>query len=424
MAVGKIRVGLLGLGTVGTGVVTLLADHPGFALRRIVVRDRNKPREIDLSPYELTDAPMSLADDPEIDVIVEVAGGIDPVYEVVTRAIRNGKHIVTANKELIARHGPEIFALAQLHNVAIFFEAAVGGGIPLISTLQRGLQANRIERVAGILNGTTNYILTKMEIDGMSFESALAEAQAAGFAEADPSDDIEGRDVVYKIAILSSLAFQAPVKVEGIYRQGIGGVTDLDIRLAAEFGYRIKMIGLAERGPNETIDVRVHPMLIPAHHPLAGVEGVNNAIFISGSAVGEVMLSGPGAGRLPTASAIVGDLINLASALQLPDFAAYFHPPVSSEVSAVQPISETSSSYYIRLDTNDTPGVIGNLGHAFGAHGVSLHSVTQRGVNSDGAATIVLLTHRVRERQLQAALAEIIAQPTTRQIGVLLRSLE
>ncbi|MCW5969959.1 MAG: homoserine dehydrogenase [Blastocatellales bacterium] len=420
----KIRIGLLGLGTVGTGVATLLADQPAFALRRIVVRDRNKPREIDLSSYELTEDPMTIAVDPEIDVIVEVAGGIDPVYEVVKTAIQRGKHIVTANKELIARHGSELFALAQANNVAIFFEAAVGGGIPLISTLQRGLQANRIERVAGILNGTTNYILTKMEIEGLSFDAALKEAQDAGYAEADPSDDIEGRDVVYKIAILSSLAFQAPVNVEAIYRQGIGGVTDLDIRLAADFGYRIKMIGLAERRADGAIDVRVHPMLVPEHHPLAGVEGVNNAIFISGSAVGEVMLSGPGAGRLPTASAIVGDLINLASALQLPDFAAYFHPPIRSEVVPVSPIDDTISSYYIRLETLDTPGVIGNLGHAFGAHGVSLHSVTQKGVRADGAATIVLLTHRVRERNLQSALADIIAQPATLQIGLVLRSLE
>jgi len=422
----KTTLGIFGLGTVGTGVVALLRDNPQFDIRAIAVRDRNKLRDIDFSQFEMGIDPFRLANDPGIEILVEVAGGIDPAYEVVKRAITSGKHIVTANKELIAKHGPELFALANEHNVTIFFEAAVGGGIPLISTLQRGLQANRVSRVAGIVNGTTNYILTKMEREQKSFADALAEAQAAGYAEADPSDDIEGRDVVYKIAILSSLAFQAPIEVEKIYRQGITQITDLDIKLAREFNYRIKMIGLAQRsasGDDQALDVRVHPMLIPIGHPLAGVEGVNNAIFISGSAVGEIMLSGPGAGRYPTASAVVGDVINIASAIKLPDFARYFQLPISSEVSEVLPIAETTNGYYIRLETHDTPGVIGHLGQAFGEHGVSLHSFTQRGVTEDGTATIVLLTHQVREKQLQAALSEITAQPTTKQIGVVLRVL-
>ncbi|MGH9936749.1 MAG: homoserine dehydrogenase [Blastocatellia bacterium] len=424
----KTTLGIFGLGTVGTGVVTLLGGNPQFDIRAIAVRDRNKPRDIDLSQFEITGDPFKLADDPKIEILVEVAGGIDPAYEVIKRAITNGKHIVTANKELIAKHGPEIFDLANRHNVTIFFEAAVGGGIPLISTLQRGLQANRISRVAGIVNGTTNYILTKMERERKSFVEALGEAQAAGYAEADPTDDVEGRDVAYKIAILSSLAFQVPIEVEKVYRQGITAISDLDIELAAEFGYRVKMIGLAQPGddddtaPNQLLDVRVHPMLVPRHHPLAGIEGVNNAIFIKGNAVGEIMLYGPGAGRFPTASAVVGDIINLASAIKLPDFARYFQLPISSRVSEIFPIGETTNAYYIRLDTEDTPGVIGALGHAFGEHGVSLHSVMQKHV-ADDAATIVLLTHQVKEKQAQAALAEISAQPTTRQIGVVLRVL-
>lgn len=423
----KTTLGIFGLGTVGTGVVALLRDNPQFDIRAISVRDRGKQRDLDFSEFEMNQDPFKLADDPGIEILVEVAGGIDPAYEVVKRAITNGKHIVTANKELIAKHGPELFALANHHKVTIFFEAAVGGGIPLISTLQRGLQANRVSRVAGIVNGTTNYILTKMEREQKSFADALAEAQAAGFAEADPSDDIEGRDVVYKITILSSLAFQAPIEVEKIYRQGITEITDLDIKLAREFGYRIKMIGLAQRGENpdnsDALDVRVHPMLISLTHPLAGVDGVNNAIFISGSAVGEIMLMGPGAGRYPTASAVVGDVINIASAIKLPDFAQYFQLPISSNVSEVMPIDESENGYYIRLETHDSPGVIGHLGSAFGNHGVSLHSFTQRGVTEDGTATIVLLTHRVKEKQLQAALNEITANPTTKQIGVVLRVL-
>ena len=235
----KTTLGIFGLGTVGTGVVALLLDNPQFDIRAISVRDRGKQRDLDFSQFEMNQDPFKLADDPDIEILVEVAGGIDPAYEVVKRAITSGKHIVTANKELIAKHGPELFALANQHKVTIFFEAAVGGGIPLISTLQRGLQANRVSRVAGIVNGTTNYILTKMEREQKSFADALAEAQEAGYAEADPGDDIEGRDVVYKITILSSLAFQAPIEVEKIYRQGITEISDLDIKLAREFGYRI-----------------------------------------------------------------------------------------------------------------------------------------------------------------------------------------
>jgi homoserine dehydrogenase len=419
----KTTLGIFGLGTVGAGVVELLRNNPQFEIRAAAVRDRHKPRDIDLAQFEITEDPFKLADDPRIEILVEVAGGIDPAYEVVKRAIASGKHIVTANKELIAKHGPEIFDLANRHNVTIFFEAAVGGGIPLVSTLQLGLQANRISRVAGIVNGTTNYILTKMERERKPFAEALGEAQAAGYAEADPADDIEGRDVVYKIAILSSLAFQSPIEVDKIYRQGITQISDLDIKLAAEFGYRIKMIGLAQRGQGESLDVRVHPMLVPRHHPLAGVDGAGNAIFISGSAVGEIMLSGPGAGRFPTASAVVGDVINIASAIKLPDFARYFQLPIRSRVSEIMPIGQTANACYIRLETHDSPGVIGNLGHAFGAHGVSLHSVAQKGV-ANGSATIVLLTHEVLEQRVEDALGEISAQPTTKQIGIVLRVLK
>jgi homoserine dehydrogenase len=419
----KTTLGIMGLGTVGTGVVQLLRDNPQFEIRRIAVRDLQRSREVDLTGYELTTDPFTLVEDPAIQVIVEVAGGLSPAYEVVKAAIRAGKHIVTANKALIATHGRELFALAREHGVAILFEAAVAGGIPLISTLQRGLQANRIQRIAGIVNGTTNYILSRMEKEQLPFAEALAAAQAAGYAEADPTDDIEGNDVSYKIAILAMLAFQRPVAVGEIYRQGITQITDLDIRLAADFGYRIKMIGLAQpAGDGERLDVRVHPMLIPLDHPLAGVDGVNNAIFITGSVVGEIMLFGPGAGRMPTASAVVGDLINLAGILPLPDFARYFQLPIGNEACPILPIEETENAYYIRLQTRDIPGVIGRLGTAFGNHEVSLHSITQKGVATDGSATIIMLTHRVRERQVLAALDEIRNLPTTQQIAVVLRT--
>ena len=263
-----------------------------------------------------------------------------------------------------------------------------------------------------------------MEQEKKSFAAALREAQAKGFAEADPTDDVEGNDVAYKISILSSLAFQSPVEVGKVYRQGITAISDLDIQLTREFGYRIKMIGLAQPTENPgKLDVRAHPMLVPLHHPLAGVEGVNNAIFINGSAVGEIMLSGPGAGQFPTASAVVGDIITLASALKLPDFARYFQPAMNSQVSEVCPIEETTNAYYIRLEATDTPGVIGHLGMACGEHGISLLGLVQKGVTEDGTATIVLLTHQVRESQLQAALRDIRKQNTTKQIPVVLRVL-
>lgn len=419
----RIKIGLIGLGTVGSGVVELLRDDPRFQIRRIAVRDLNRQRTVDLTGLRVTSDPFELVSDPEIDVLIEVAGGLSPARELVTAAIRSGKHVVTANKALIATYGTEIFALARHHGVVVLFEAAVAGGIPIISTLQRGLAANRITRIAGIVNGTTNYILTRMERAQLPFEAALSEAQAAGYAEADPTDDIEGNDVAYKIAILAALAFNARVKSDDIYRQGITRITDLDIRLAAEFGYRIRMIGLGQPAEGGNLDIRVHPMLIPHSHPLAGVEGVNNAIFIRGSAVGEIMLFGPGAGRLPTASAVVGDLVNLASALEIPGFCRYLQTQTDSGEGRILPIDETANAYYVRLQARDIPGVIGQLGTAFGDHQVSLHSITQKGVAADGSATIILLTHRVLERQVQGAIDQIRSQETTQEIGVVLRVL-
>jgi homoserine dehydrogenase len=419
----KITVGLLGLGTVGTGVVKLLSADTRFRLKWIALRDKSKPRDVDISSLRVTENPLEIVDDPEVEIIIEVAGGISQIREVVLRAIENGKHIVTANKELIAKHGPELFALAHRHNVTILFEAAVGGGIPLISTIQRGLQANQIISVAGILNGTTNHILTAMTEKGQSFEDALKAAQSLGYAEADPTSDVEAFDVAYKITILAALAFGHFVDAESAYRQGITKITDLDIEAAREFGYRIKLIGLAGRG-NECLDVRAHPMLIPMRHPLASVEGANNAIFIKGNAVGEVMLLGPGAGQMPTASAVVGDLINLASALRLPDFAPYFQPVIDENLYPLCSVQEGESPYYVRLETEDSAGVIGNIGHALGGHHVSLHSLLQRGVAKDGVATIILLTHRTKESQMQRALREIEAQATTRRIGIALRVYE
>jgi homoserine dehydrogenase len=419
----KTNIGIIGLGTVGTGVVKLLSDDKRFKLKLAAVRDTVKQRDVDLTKVRVTADPSEIVNDPEIEIVVEVAGGTEPFYELTKSAINQGKHIVTANKELIAKHGAELFNLAQKNNVTIMFEAAVGGGIPLISTLQRGLQANEIQSVAGILNGTTNFILTQMEEKGQSFLDALADAQSLGFAEADPTNDVKGFDVAYKISILASLAFGRFVEPGSVFRQGITRITDLDIKTAHEFGYRIKMIGLSRRN-GDKLDMRAHPMLVPHHHLLASVKGANNAIFISGSAVGDVMLVGQGAGQMPTASAVVGDIINLASALQLPDFAPYFHPMMSGNEIQLSSIDEGESAFYIRLETTDTPGVIGNLGHALGGHNVSLHSLVQRGITQEGTATIIFLTHKASERSVSGALKEIEAQATTKQIGVALRVFE
>src|SRR5215813_10857476 len=416
----KITVGLIGLGTVGTGVAKLLQRDPRFRLKWTAVRDKAKLRDVDLAGIRLTAQPEEIVNDPEVEIVIEVAGGVEGIYELIKSAVQHGKHVVTANKEVIAKHGSEIFDLAHKNNVTVLFEAAVGGGIPLISTIQRGLQANEISSVAGILNGTTNYILTSMEERGQPFDDALKAAQELGFAEADPTNDVEGFDVAYKITILASLAFGRFVDANLVYRQGISRISDIDIAMAKEFGYRIKMIGLARRG-ERGLEVRAHPMLIPLHHPLASVEGASNAIFISGSAVGEVMLLGPGAGQMPTASAVVGDLINLASALRLPDFAPYFQPTIDTAAVPLCPIEDNESAFYIRLETEDTPGVIGNIGHALGGNQVSLHSLLQRGVPQAAPATIILLTHRANERNVARALREIEAQPSTKQIGIALR---
>lgn len=416
----KTNIGIIGLGTVGIGVIKLLGNDRRFKIKLAAVRDTAKLRDVDLGGVRVTADPAEVVNDPEIEIVVEVAGGVEPFYELTRRAIEQGKHIVTANKELIAKHGGELFALANRHNVIIQFEAAVGGGIPLISTLQRGLQANEIHSVAGILNGTTNFILTEMEARGQSFTDALAEAQARGFAEADPTNDVKGFDVAYKISILATLAFGRYVEPGSVFRQGITRISDTDIKTAREFGYRIKMIGLARRH-GDKLDLRAHPMLVPIGHLLASVAGANNAIFISGSAVGDVMLVGQGAGQMPTASAVVGDVINIASALQLPDFAPYFHPAIGAKELQTGSIEDGESAFYIRLETADTPGVIGNIGQALGAHHVSLHSLVQRGVTPEGAATIIFLTHKASERSVARALKEIESQTTTRQIGIALR---
>ena len=407
----RVVLGMLGLGTVGSGVVKLLAQHKHLQLKKIAVRDLAKERATTVT-CPVTTAVDEIINDPEIEVLVEVMGGEEPALSYIKRALEKRKHVVTANKEVLAKHGPSLFALAREKGVTIFFEASVAGGIPLISTIQRGLGANQFTAVTGILNGTTNFILSNMEERGISYAEALAEAQALGFAEADPSADVDGHDVAYKLSILAALSFQSFVKPTDIYRQGIREITPEDLALAKEFGYRIKLVGTARSTSSASdantagLAVRVHPTLVPLSHPLAAVSGSNNCILVNGDAVGELIMVGPGAGSLPTASAIVGDIINLESALKLPDFASYFQPSITSQWATTASPDDWASPYFLRLSVADTPGVIGTIGTIFGNRKISIQSIIQRGVK-DGRATIVILTHDVREGDMNGALADL-----------------
>ena len=405
----RVVLGMIGLGTVGSGVVKLLAQHKHLNLKKIAVRDLKKERGV-TPKCPVTDNIAEIIDDPEIEVLVEVMGGEEPALSIIKQALEKRKHVVTANKEVLAKHGPSLFKLAREKGVTIFFEASVAGGVPLISTIQRGLGANQLFAVTGILNGTTNFILSSMEEKGMTYEAALAEAQRLGFAEADPTSDVEGYDVAYKLSILAALSFHRFVKPADIFREGITAIGPEDLALAGEFGYRIKLVGTARGHRDSTgedqLAVRVHPTLVPLNHPLAAVSGSNNCILVSGDAVGELTLVGPGAGSLPTASAIVGDIINLESALGLPDFASYFQPSVKSEWASTASPEFWTCPYFLRLSVADTPGVIGTIGTIFGNHQISIQSIIQRGVEN-GRATIVILTHDVQGGDMEKALADL-----------------
>lgn len=400
----KVVVGMIGFGTVGTGVVRLLENSGGIHLKRIAVRDTNKKRSVK-APCPVSAHAMDLIDDPEIEVLIEVMGGETPAVDFIRAAIEKRKHIVTANKEVLAKHGPELFKLAASKGVAIFFEASVAGGIPLISTIHMGLEANQISSVAGILNGTTNFILSSMEEKGEDFQSALETAQKLGYAEADPTADIEAHDVAYKLSILTALAYGSFARPSEILREGISKISPGDFAKAKEFGYRIKLIGSTARCGGG-IDVRVRPTLVPLQSPLAHVSGANNGIVVQGDAVGELTMIGPGAGEMPTASAVVGDLINLASALKLPDFASYFQAAIGSGWAELSSSGDWSCPYYLRIYVHDHPGVIGQIGTIFGEHKISISSIIQHGV-SDEHASIIIITHNVKEKDMKGALAEL-----------------
>ncbi|MCP9805006.1 homoserine dehydrogenase [Cyanobium sp. T1B-Tous] len=440
-----IGIGLLGLGTVGAGVAGILATPSGrhplvgeLALRRVAVRDLARPRPVELAAELLTTDPEAVVDDPAVDIVVEVMGGLEPARSLILRAIAAGKPVVTANKAVIARYGEEIAAAAAAQGVYVLIEAAVGGGIPIIEPLKQSLGANRIQRVSGIINGTTNYILSRMAAEGAAYADVLADAQRLGYAEADPAADVQGGDAADKIAILASLAYGGNVPRAAIPTEGIDRLDARDVAYAAQLGYVVKLLAVAQAMPGspavpsaqaeQLLDVRVHPTLLPKAHPLAGVNGVNNAILVEGDPVGQVMFYGPGAGAGPTASAVVADILNIAGIRQAtgngtnapldPLLAAGSWRPCRLVDSAV-----TSHRNYVRLRTSDRAGVIGAIGTCFGEAGVSIQSIVQFETQSAGDAEIVVITHEVCEANFRQALAAIEALADVQAVAACLRTL-
>ncbi|AVH69251.1 homoserine dehydrogenase [Nostoc sp. 'Lobaria pulmonaria (5183) cyanobiont'] len=426
-----VKLGILGLGTVGTGTVQLLQDSAGrhpllqeIEIYRVGVRSLDKPRAVELSTEVLTTDLESIVNDPAVDIVVEVMGGLEPARSLMLKALSNGKHVVTANKAAIARFGAEIFTTANQAGVYVMLEAAVGGGIPVIQPLKQSLSVNRIHTVTGIVNGTTNYILTRMQTEGSNFNDVLADAQRLGYAEADPTADIDGLDAADKIAILASLGFGGRINLQDVYTEGIRQVSKTDIAYAEKLGFVIKLLAIAKRDtPSSPLSVRVHPTLVPQAHPLASINGVYNAILVEGEPIGQVMFFGPGAGAGATASAVTSDILNLVAVLKTNT--AVTNPLLTcghQEYCQIAPMAELITRFYARFLTNDQPGVIGKLGTCFGNYGVSLESIVQTGFQGE-LAEIVVVTHDVLEGNFRQALAEIRNFSAIESIPSLLRVL-
>ncbi len=409
----EIGIGLLGFGTVGAGVVEtlqrngdLLAGRLGVkpVLRRIADVDLDKDRGVTVDRSLLTRDAKALIDDPAVDIVIELIGGTTIAKEFILRALRLGKPVVTANKALLADHGEEIFALAAANNTGVWFEASVAGGVPIIRALREGLVANRINRIYGILNGTCNYILSKMEREQVTFEHALKEAQAAGYAEADPGLDIDGFDTAHKAAILASLAYGVQVPMNQIFVEGIRGLNRVDIEYARDFGYRVKLLAVIKASGSE-VEIRVHPTLVPHEHMLSSVMGVFNAVVVDGDIVGQTIYYGRGAGRLPTASAVVSDLAEVARNLADGGRKSRYSPVSPTEPITFRPMGETECRYYLRLSLLDKPGILGVVATVLGQYGISLASILQKEPHRAGRyVVVVLLTHRAVEKNLMTAL--------------------
>ncbi len=423
------NIGLLGLGTVGGGTARILLDNAEvisarvgrrIVLCRAVDLDASRGASLGIPGGILSDRIEEIIGNPSIDVMVELIGGIEPARSLILKAIAAGKHVVTANKKLLAVHWEEIIGAAAAKGVEVFFEASVGGGIPIIRSLREGLAANRISAIYGIVNGTSNYILSRMTETGADFQAALDEARQEGYAEADSSLDVDGIDAAHKICILATLAFGGRVPLDAIHTEGISRIQPLDISFAREFGYRIKLLAVAKE-TDERIDVRVHPTMIPAGQLLATVNGVFNAICVNGDAVGTTMFYGRGAGRMPTGSAIVGDLMSLAAMGRGRCSLTGVMPHETLPPSRLMPIDDVVNPFYIRLGAMDRPGVLSAVAGVLGKYGISISSVIQKGRWEGGPVPIVMMTHEARESQVRQAMAEIAALPVIPQAPVLIR---
>ena len=424
----SIGIGLMGLGVVGGGVAKVLmekseaiAEQAGcpLTLRKILVRDPSKPRSVEVGPHLLVTEAQEILADPEIDIVIEVIGGESPAVEYIEQAIIDHKFVVTANKEVMAKHGPELLALAGERGVDILYEASVGGGIPLVSPLKQDLVANRISAIYAIINGTTNYILSRMSAEGISFSLALRRAQELGYAEADPANDIEGIDAAYKLAILATLAFHAVVRPEDIYHQGITRLTEHDFRYARELGYAIKLLAIAKERDN-ALEVRVHPVFIPEDLLLAKIEGVYNAVQLEGDLVGKVLLYGEGAGAAPTSSAIIADVITAAQGINSAVGTRFQGRFFQSK--RIKPMSEIETRYYLRMSVADHPGVLAQIAKILGDNSISISSVIQKGTDaSTQTAEIVIMTHPAQEEAIQRALAEMEKQPAVKEVSNFVR---
>ncbi len=428
-----IGIGLVGWGTVGCGVIKVLEENAQaiedrlgvpLVLRRVADVDLSRPRPVAVAADKLTSKAEDILEDPAIDVVIELIGGTGIAKTIITRALEKGKHVVTANKALLAHAGNELFELARKCGKTIGFEASVAGGIPLIKALREGLAANRIDTIFGILNGTANYILTRMSEQQLSFAEALGEAQQQGYAEADPTLDVEGIDTAHKLALACALAFGTPIRLDQVYVEGISRIDPLDMQFVEEFGYRLKLLAIGRNDQN-LLEMRVHPTMIPSNHVLASVNGAYNAVHIHGNAVGNVMFYGLGAGMMPTGSAVVSDLMDLARDIlgghpgHVPPLA--FLAERLREI-PVKPIADVRSCYYFRFSAMDRPGVLSNVSGILGKNQISIASVIQKGRQVGGAVPIVMLTHEARESDVRSALEEIdrldVVQAPTRLIRI------
>ena len=403
----KLRVGLIGFGTVGSGVYKSLSSFDNVEIVKIAVKNINKPRSIELPEGILTDNPYDITNDPSIDVVAELMGGVEPAWDYIKTAIENGKHIVTANKELLAKHGEELFNLAEKNNRVVLYEAAIAGGIPIIMPVKTILAGNRINKIQAILNGTTNYILTKMDTDNASYEEVLKEAQTLGYAETDPTGDVEGFDAAYKITTLATIAFKSRVKFENVYREGITKIRKEDIAKANELGYKIKLIANATIDENNNADVRVHPMLVPKDSMLAHINYVTNAVSISGHPIGNIVLSGPGAGEFPTASSVIGDILSIAAEFGKTDYLLPMMRCGHNKTANPVRIEDTYNKYYISITAPNAIGVIAKIGTICANKNVSVSSILQKGVSEDNTAEITVITETCLEKSIREVVSEL-----------------